>query len=132
MRDPPDSQKEHHQVTMQMADLRDRTALDVPAPAFSILKGRFDPHAPAIDLDQLPRGRAIRNDDPDFFIARFPTESQRGGKAMLLPDQGRTIPLLAFFFDQLSSTLPGRVASLVLTAHLVLLRDPQHVVPLDL
>src|SRR6266699_1477470 len=132
MRDPPDSQKEHHQVTMQMADLRDRAALDVPAPAFRILKGRFDPHAPAIDLDQLPRGRAIRNDDPDFFIARFPTERKLGGKAMLLPDQGRTIPLLAFFFDQLSSTRPWRVASLDLSAHLVLLRDPQHVVPLDL
>src|SRR5215813_5366927 len=96
MRHPPDSQKQDHQVAIEVGSLEDRTALDVPTPAFGILKGGFHPHAPAIDLDQLAASRPIRDHDPDFFITWFPAHGKFSLKAVLFPDQSRTIPLLTF------------------------------------
>src|SRR6266852_3482862 len=114
---PPNGQEENHQMAMQVAQLVDRTTFDVPATAFGILERSFHPHAPAINDDELATRWPIGNHDPNLVIARFPAESQRGGKAMLLPDQSRTIPLLPFFFDQLSAAEPGCIASLVLAPH---------------
>src|SRR5216683_1066164 len=125
MRDPPDSQKEQHQVTMQMAGLRDRAALDVPATTFGVLKGGFHTHTPSIDLDQLAASRQIGNHDPHLLIARFPAHRKPGGKAMLLPNQGRAVPLLTFSGHELSPTLPERVAPLILPTHLMLLANAQ-------
>lgn len=131
MRHPPHGQKEHHQVTIEVADHRDRAALDLPASAFGILKGRFHPHAPAIHLDQLATSRQIGDHHPDLFVARFPAHSQRSCKAVLLPNQGRAVPLLTWACDELSPTLPGRPAALVLAAHLVFLGNAQDIMPLD-
>jgi len=86
MRDPPDGQKEDHQVAIEVANLRDGAALDVPAAALGILEGGFHTHAPSIDFDQLTGGRQSGNHDPELLIARLPTQSQRGRKALFLPD----------------------------------------------
>ncbi len=116
MRHPPDGQKEDQQVAIEVAQHPDGAALDTPTSAFGILKGRFHPHAPAIDLDQLATSRPIGDHNPDLFVAWLPAHSQRSFKAVLLPNQGGAVPLLTFSCDELSPTLPDRPASLVLTA----------------
>src|SRR5258708_19387498 len=40
MRHPPHGQKEHHQVTMEVADHQNPPALDLPPPPSATLKGR--------------------------------------------------------------------------------------------
>src|SRR5262249_56552681 len=74
VRDPPDGEKQDHQVTIEVGNLADRTALDVPASAFGILKRGFHPHAPAIDLDELATSRQIGDHDPDLLVTWFPAD----------------------------------------------------------
>jgi hypothetical protein len=100
---PPDRQKEHHEIAIQMGSIADGTALDVPSAAFRVLKSRFDAHPPSIDFDEFASRRQVGNHDPDLFIAWFPTDGQGGRKAMLLPDQGLAVPLKTFFGEKLSS-----------------------------
>ena len=104
-------------MPIEVGYLGDRTALDLPTPAFGVLKRGFHSHPPAVNLDQLAASWQIRDHNPDFFVARFPAHWKFGRKAMLLPDQGGAVPLLTFSCDELSPTLPIGPASLVLPTH---------------
>src|SRR5260370_8700333 len=85
MSPPPDRQKEHHQIPIEVVDVTHPTALDVPPSTFGILKSGFDAHPPPIHLDELSRRRPVGNHHPDLVIAWFPTDSQRGGETGPLP-----------------------------------------------
>src|SRR5260370_21663307 len=87
MSPPPDRQKEHHQIPIEVVDVTHPTALDVPPSTFGILKSGFDAHPPPIHLDELSRRRPVGNHHPDLVIAWFPTDSQRGGKTRPPPTQ---------------------------------------------
>src|SRR5260370_13749426 len=132
MSPPPDRQKEHHQIPIEVVDVTHPTALDVPPSTFGILKSGFDAHPPPIHLDELSRRRPVGNHHPDLVIAWFPTDSQRGGKAMLLPNQRLAVPLQTFFGHKLSDGLPLGEPSFEVTTHQMLLGNAQQVVPLNL
>jgi hypothetical protein len=132
MSDPPDGQKKHQQVPIEVISITDCTALYIPSSTFGILERGFDAHPPPIYFDELASRRQVGNHDPDFFISWFPTDSQRGGKAVLFPKQCFAVPLEPFFAQKLSSQLPIRIAALELTTHQMLLGDAEHVMPLNL
>src|ERR1700694_3710686 len=132
MSDPPQRQKEDHQIAVEVLNLTDATAFDVPPSAFGVLKGGFDAHAPPIHLDELSSRRSVGNHHPHLFIAWFPTDRQRGGKAVLLPNQRPAVPLETFFGHKLSDGLPRGEASFEVTTHQMLLGNAQQVMPLHL
>src|SRR5437588_12785419 len=132
MSHPPDRQKEHHQVPIEVVNLTDGTAFDVPPSTFGVLKSGFDAHAPPIHLDELASRRPVGNHHPDLFIAWFPTDRQRGGKAVLLPNQRLAVPLETFFGHKLSHGLPLGEPSFEVTTHQMLLGNAQQVMPLNL
>src|SRR3989442_14585489 len=132
MSHPPDRQKEHHQIPIEVVDVTHPTALDVPPSTFGILKGGFDAHPTPIHLDKLSRRRQIRKPHPDLFISWFPTHAQRDRKAVLLPNQRPAVPLETFSGDKLSDRLPVGIASFELATDQMFLRNAQQVMPLNL
>src|SRR6266566_3879073 len=131
MSHPPQRQKKHHQIAIEMVRIAELAAFNVPPSTFGILKSGFYPHAPSIHFDEFSRGRQIRNHDPDFFIAWLPTDRQGGSKAMLFPNHPFAVPLLPFFEHKLSDRLPGGATPLELATNQMLLRNAQHVMPVN-
>jgi hypothetical protein len=121
MHHPPKRQKHHHYHALQAVQLAHMALFPLPATTLPILKGRLDPHAPAILLDAFAPGRPVGNQKPGLFLTLFPHGTQWRLLCLVLPKPHRAKAGLTGLADDLPAGLPVLEVAIALALNVLLL-----------
>jgi len=105
MGQPPATEKDDEQPSIEARAVGDHRALQVPATAFAIVEGRFDAHPEGLLAQALPSSGAVRDDDPG--ILRLPAGTDLGGDRLVVPELDGAEPVAPTLRRQLPTGEPS-------------------------
>jgi hypothetical protein len=78
MGQPPETEKDDEEQSIEARAVGDHGAFQVPATAFAILEGRFHAHSARILAQALPSSGSVRDDDPGILLVGLPAGTDLG------------------------------------------------------
>jgi hypothetical protein len=107
MGQPPETEKDDEQQSIEARAVGDHRAFQVPATAFEIVEGRFDAHPEGILAQALPSSGAVRDDDPGILLLRLPAGTDLGGDRLVVPELDGAEPVAPTLRRQLPTGEPS-------------------------
>jgi hypothetical protein len=107
MDQPPAAENHHQQQPIQTRAVGDDRAFPVPATAFAIVEGRFDPHPAGRRAQALPSSGSVRDDDPGILLVGLPAGTDLGGDRLVVPELNGAEPVAPTLRRQLPTGEPG-------------------------